>query len=155
REQTPSHRGAPGRRLKVLVSAYACEPGKGSEPGVGWNWVSQISKFHDVWVITRENNREQIEEGLGRFPIPGAHWCFWDFPPWACFWKRKRRGIHLYYYMWQFGAYWQARKLHHRVRFDLAHHVTLVIYWMPSFLSFLGIPFVWGPVGGGDSIRFT
>jgi hypothetical protein len=25
------------QRLKVLISAYACEPGKGSEPEVGWD----------------------------------------------------------------------------------------------------------------------
>ena len=25
-------------RIRVLISAYACEPNKGSEPGVGRNW---------------------------------------------------------------------------------------------------------------------
>jgi len=52
--------------MKVLVSAYACEPHKGSEPGVGWNWVKQIARFHEVWVITRANNKEKIEEELNR-----------------------------------------------------------------------------------------
>ena len=43
--------------IKVLISAYACEPGKGSEPGVGWNWVRQIADFaKEVWVITKANN---------------------------------------------------------------------------------------------------
>lgn len=31
--------------MKILFSAYACEPGKGSEPGVGWNWGRQITRF--------------------------------------------------------------------------------------------------------------
>jgi len=53
---------------KVLVSAYACEPGKGSEPEVGWQWVHQIARFHEVWVITRANNRLQIEESLYKAP---------------------------------------------------------------------------------------
>ncbi len=48
-------------------------------------------------------------------------------------------------------AYGKARALHRQIRFDLAHHVTVGRYWMPSFLAFLGIPFVWGPVGGGES----
>jgi len=142
-------------RLKILVSAYACEPGKGSEPGVGWNWVSQISKCNDVWVITRSNNRQYIEEALSSSPMPSVHWIFFDLASWALFWKKKRRGIHLYYYIWQLGAYWHARQLHRKVKFDLVHHVTLVIYWMPSCLSLLRAPFVWGPVGGGDSIRFS
>jgi len=34
------------RRLRVLISAYACEPGKGSEPGVGWNVAREMSKYH-------------------------------------------------------------------------------------------------------------
>ena len=47
--------------MNVLLSAYACEPGRGSEPGVGWNQVCQISRFHTVWALTRSNNREIIE----------------------------------------------------------------------------------------------
>lgn len=50
--------------MKVLVSAYACEPNHGSEPAVGWNWVTQIATFADVTVITRENNRYSIEKEL-------------------------------------------------------------------------------------------
>jgi glycosyltransferase involved in cell wall biosynthesis len=36
------------------------------------------------------------------------------------------------------------------MRFDLVHHVTFVKYWAPSFMPLLPLPFVWGPVGGGD-----
>ena len=50
--------------LRALVSAYACEPGRGSEPGVGWSWAREIARFHEVWVITRFNNREPIEGAL-------------------------------------------------------------------------------------------
>ena len=49
---------------RVLISAYACEPGKGSEPGVGWNWVKQISRFYETFVITRSNNKEAIEKEM-------------------------------------------------------------------------------------------
>lgn len=41
-------------RLKVLVSAYACSPERGSEPAVGWGFVSALRKFHDLWVIVEE-----------------------------------------------------------------------------------------------------
>ena len=53
-----------GTGLRVLVSAYACEPGRGSEPGVGWHWVREIARFNEVWVITRMNNRKAIETAL-------------------------------------------------------------------------------------------
>jgi hypothetical protein len=50
------------KRLKVRISAYACEPSKGSETGVGWNWARQIARFHEAWVITRANYRELTVE---------------------------------------------------------------------------------------------
>ena len=138
--------------IKVLISAYACEPGKGSEPGVGWNWVRQIADFaKEVWVITRANNRKVIEKALAQKPMSNVHWIYFDLPKWARFWKKGQRGVHLYYYLWQIGIYFLAKKLHKKVGFDLVHHVTFVNYWKPSFLSLLPVPFVWGPVGGGES----
>lgn len=139
------------KRLRVLLSAYACEPGKGSEPGVGWNWVRQIARFAEVWVITRANNRPVIEKALEKEPLSNVHWVYFDLPRWARFWKKGQRGVHLYYYLWQIGAYRIGKRLHREVKFDLVHHVTLGNYWLPSFLPFLPVPFVWGPVGGGES----
>lgn len=139
------------KRLKVLVSAYACEPHKGSEPGVGWNWVRQISRLHEVWVITRANNRESIERVLEEVPIPNVHWCYFDLPRWLRFWKKGQRGVQLYYYLWQISTYFIAKRLHNKVRFDFVHHLTFVKYWVPSFLAFLPPPFLWGPLGGAES----
>jgi glycosyltransferase involved in cell wall biosynthesis len=113
--------------------------------------VNQIARFHEVWVITRANNRDSIEKSLAKTPLTNSHWVYFDLPSWTCFWKKERRGIHLYYFLWQLGAYFRARKLHRQVGFDLAHHVTLVNYWMPSLLPLLPVPCVWGPVGGGES----
>ncbi len=137
--------------MKLLISAYACEPGRGSEPGVGWNCVRQAARFHEVWVLTRKNNREPIENALQTPPLDNVHFAYFDLPRWTSFWKRGTRGLHLYYYLWQIGAYLVARKLHRRVCFDLTHHVTFMNYWLPSLLPLLPVPFLWGPVGGGES----
>ena len=40
--------------MKVLLSAFACAPYRGSEPGVGWNWAMALAKYNDVVVLTRE-----------------------------------------------------------------------------------------------------
>jgi glycosyltransferase involved in cell wall biosynthesis len=136
--------------LKVLISAYACEPWKGSEAGVGWNWVCQAARFHDVWAITREKNRAAIESSLVAGPLPRVHWVYYDPPGWATLGRKTPRGYD-YYFLWQLGAYFVAKKLQREVGFDLVHHVTFVNYWMPSFLALLSIPFLWGPVGGGES----
>ncbi|MGC8876986.1 glycosyltransferase family 4 protein [Thermus sp.] len=139
-------------RLKVLLSAYACEPGKGSEPGVGWNLARHLAEHHEVWVLTRANNRPAIEAELARNPVPRLRFVYHDLPSWARFWKRGQRGVQLYYYFWQLTAIPLVRRLHRDVGFDVVQHVTFVKYWAPSALAFLkGVPFVWGPVGGGES----
>jgi glycosyltransferase involved in cell wall biosynthesis len=138
-------------RLRVLLSAYACEPQRGSEPGVGWNQARQAARFHEVWVMTRSNNRAAIERELKRNPLPHAHWVYYDLPWWLRFWKKGQRGIHLYYYLWQVGAFSRAKRLQRDIAFDLVHHVTFVNYWNPSLLALLPAPFIWGPVGGGES----
>lgn len=138
-------------RLRILVSAYACEPGKGSEPGVGWKMPTAMARHNDVWVITRSNNQEAIERELARRPIPGLHVHYVDLPRWGRWWKRRQRGIQLYYYLWQIAAYFAARRLSREVDFDIVQHLTFVKYWVPSFMAFLPLPFVWGPVGGGES----
>ncbi len=138
-------------RLSVLMSAYACEPIKGSEPAVGWHAALELARHHDVLVITRANNRSSIQAYLERNPVHGLQFEYFDLPRWAMWWKRGSRGINLYYYLWQIGIYFVARKLLAKTRIDVVHHVTFVKYWAPSFLSLLPRPFVWGPVGGGES----
>ena len=84
------------KHLKIFISAYACEPQKGSEPGIGWNVVNELAKYHEVHVLTRSNNREAIEAALiGRNEaVPVFH--YYDLPKWLTFWKKKLRGYHLY-----------------------------------------------------------
>lgn len=142
--------GKGSARLRVLLSAYGCQPGKGSEFGVGWNHVMQSARFNDVWVITRSSHRNVIENELRVRPNSRIQWMYFDLPGCTRPWKHMFF-IRLYYYIWQLGAYFVARGLHKKVQFDVAHHVTFVTYSSPTFLAFLPIPFIWGPVGGGES----
>lgn len=139
-------------RLKVLISAYACEPGKGSEPGVGWHVAREMARYHDIWVLTRSNNRTVIEAALEKERVPNLRFLYHDLPGWARFWKRGPRGVQLYYYLWQLSGIRVVRRYHSQIGFDLAHHVTFVKYWVPACVAFLDVSFVWGPVGGGVSI---
>lgn len=138
--------------MKILLSAYACEPDKGSEPGVGWNWGLALEKLgNDVHVITRSNNQEAIENAHS--PSQSRlKFNYYDLPAWAKFWKYWPGGIYLYYLLWQLGAYRVAKRLHAKERFDLVHHITFVSFRQPSFMGALGIPFIFGPVGGAESM---
>ena len=136
--------------MKVLVSAYACEPGKGSEPEVGWQWVHQIARFHEVWVITRANNRNAIETALSENPNDKLHFVYYDLPAWARFWKKGNQGVHLYHQLWQCKILPIARKLNQIHKFDICHHITFGVVWHPSLFYKLPLPLVWGPFGGGE-----
>jgi glycosyltransferase involved in cell wall biosynthesis len=138
--------------MRILLSAYACEPGKGSEPGVGWHWAVELAGLgHEVAVITRSNNRDTIEKALANAPVAGLRFHYCDLPSWAKWWKRGNRGIYLYYWLWQRSAYRLARGLTQQMRFDLVHHLTFGVFRQPSFMGRLGIPFVVGPIGGGET----
>lgn len=145
--------GAARRRLCILLSAYACEPHLGSEPGVGWHWATRLARAgHEVRVLTRANNREVIEGALAANPVPNLSFAYYDLPAWLRRWK-NHSGLwaRLYYLAWQCGAYGVARRLCSEVRFDIAHHITFGVFRHPSFMAFLGLPFVFGPVGGGET----
>ncbi|MGD1875410.1 MAG: glycosyltransferase family 4 protein [Mastigocoleus sp.] len=139
--------------MKVLLSAYSCEPGKGSERGVGWNVAKEVAKYHEVWVLTRpDESQEAIETELANNKIPNLHFVYFTLPFWQdSLWLGQSGAMQIHYYLWQIQAYFVAKDLHRKIQFDLAHHITFVRYSSPSFLSLLPIPFVWGPVGGGES----
>jgi len=136
--------------MKILVSAYTCEPGCDSEEGVGWNTALALAKYHQTWILTRTIFRSTIEAELIRHPVPNLHFIYFDPLNWTEDWRNQQGAVQLHYYLWQIQAYFVARPLHEQISFDVAHHVTYVKFWSPSFLSLLPVPFIWGPVGGGE-----
>ena len=139
--------------MKVLISAYSCEPGQGSERGVGWNVAKEAAKHHEVWVLTRpDESKEAIEAELAANPVPNLHFIYFTLPFWKDSLSLGQSGaMQIHYYLWQIQAYFVAKRLHKEIDFDLIHHVTFVKYSSPSLLSVLPVPFIWGPVGGGES----
>jgi len=139
-----------GLRMRVLLSAYACEPNRGSESEVGWRWALELAAGgDDVWVITRSNNREKIETQICA-KRSNLHFVYYDLPLSIRKLKKGRRFLYPYAIAWQWGAYKVARKLHRAVRFDCVRHVTFASLRIPGFMGRLGIPYIIGPVAGGE-----
>jgi glycosyltransferase involved in cell wall biosynthesis len=144
------------RRLKVLISAYACEPGKGSEPEVGWQWAMQMAASHDVTVLTRANNRPLIEQALKALPAstPRPTFVYHDRDAVMLGLKKHLKIIKLYYLLWQRSAHEVVKRLNQTHQFDLMHHVTFAAFRYPTAMWGHGVPAIWGPVGGITSIPF-
>lgn len=137
----------------ILVSAYAVNPNKGSEDGMGWHFICQIARFQRVIAITRENNRPAVEAFLANNTVDEADnmtFVYYDLPYWMRFWKKGGRGAMLYYLLWQMALPSFIRR--QQLAFDIAHNLNFHNDWTPSFLWKLGKPFVWGPVGHHPAI---
>lgn len=140
---------------RLLVSAYGCEPGKGSEQGVGWNWVLQLARLAELIVVTRANNRNAIEAALPEDLTERIRFVYYDLPEHLRGFKRRERGLYLYYLLWQWGAYRAMRREIARQPVDYAMHLTFGSVWMPTFMHRLPVPFIWGPVGGGEAVPWS
>ncbi len=138
--------------MRILLSAYACEPGRGSEPGVGWSWATELARSgHRVWALTRAENRASIE-GDTEAKSPHLHFTYYDLPRWVQRMRKCPAGKLLYYMLWQWGAARHVRRLFPSLPFDVLHHVTYVSVRYPSFMGSLGLPFCFGPVAGGERV---
>ena len=139
--------------MKVLLSAYACEPGKGSEPEVGLRAMLAAATRHDVWVMTRRNNIEPLEDFLASDPAADRITLVGIDDDDGLALRLKKRlgtfGTQWYYRSWQRLAGEETQELHRRVGFDVAHHATFASYWAPIGIARLDVPLVVGPVGGG------
>jgi len=138
--------------VKIIISAYTCSPEKGSERGSGWNIDTQMAQHHAVGVVTRTDNRLDIDKVYIPSVFPRLHFTYFDLPILSRLTKPRRLFNQVYYYLWHVFIYFFAIQLHRQHQFDLAHHITWGRYWMPNSASFLPLPFIFGPVAGGETI---
>lgn len=136
--------------MKLLLSAYACEPDIGSEQEVGWRWAMEMARYCEVTVVTRSNSKPLIDGWIAKHPneqIP--RFVYVDLGLWARILKKRvPGGIYVYYGLWQMRLRKVCDKLIKEESYDLGHHITFASYRQPVGLH--GLPLIWGPVGGGD-----
>lgn len=132
----------------IIATAYAINPYKGSEDGMGWNFILQIARYNKVIAITRENNKTHIESYIAEHPderYQHITFLYFDLPYWMRFWKAGGTFAMPYYLLWQWSVVFfiKSKQLH----YDIVHNLNFHNDWTPSFLWKLNKPFVWGAVG--------
>jgi len=153
--------------MRLLLSAFSFSPVRGSEAAVGWNTAIQLAKHADVTVLFGDirSDRRSLNDlntylqtsvlpprlttrYIGPLPLISLFERLHYFP---CLWMLYYLG----YRLWQKEALRIAARLHLETPFDICHHLTYIGFREPGYLWKLGLPFVWGPVSGAESIPFS
>ena len=138
------------RPLKALIAAYQVSPCRGSEPGFGWHMTSALAAIGvDVHVITGAGWRAEIE-AHGR-PRDGLTFHYVSSRALPRGFRSGQRSVYAKYLAWQRGCLEAAVGLDAEHDFDVTHHLNWGSLFWGSTLSQLGKPFVFGPIGGGQT----
>ncbi len=136
--------------MRVLQFNYTCEPGRGSEPGAGWGLLEAVSSFADsVVALVGPEGTEAIRRWERNHPAANVEFVEVPEPRWWRLAKKHRISHFVLYLRWLRTARSVAERLIRERGFDVVHHATFSTYWLPSPAVTLGLPSVWGPVGGG------
>ena len=134
----------------ILLSAFACGPGQGSEEGGGWNWSAGLADAgHKVTVLTTPRRHGTIEAALEQRGDGLLRMVYVEVPRWS----RPvpgQAGVYAAYLAWQWAAYRTARRLIRSEEFDLVHHISWGSLQLGTWMGRLPLPLVFGPVGGGQ-----
>lgn len=136
--------------MKILVNCYACSPYEGSEPGMGWNFVKNLARYHDLHVITESKFQLDLEKYFSIYPNEQKNLTFHFITKNR--YKKLRKiwppSYYWFYKQWQKKALKKAIQLESSHRFDIIHQLNMIGYREPGYLWKINKPFVWGPIGG-------
>jgi len=136
----------------VLLSAYACEPDKGSEPGIGWHLAANLAARVPVVVLTRANNRASIEKALTSIaPEKRPEFIYHDLGEHFLRLKKCFKAHRWYYLLWQKTAKREVARLLSTRSFSILHHATYASFRYATAVLGHSVPAIWGPVGGVEA----
>lgn len=129
--------------MNLLYIAYKIEKGQGSEDGTGYHMARILAeKTAALTILTRTNNlaKLQSDPDFADVTLIGV-----NVPRWLSFYKKKGRGIILYYFLWQICVGIKVFALQRLNRYDTIHQMNFHACWAPHFL-FGPARIVWGPL---------
>ena len=142
--------------LKVLINAYACSPNWGSEPGMAWNWCSNLAKYCELFIITEGEWKDEIEDAIKIHPYgKNMHFYYNPVPENVrkmC-WNQGDWRFYYYYRQWQKSTLKIAEQICSEHKIDVIHQLNMVGFREPGLLwKIKGPRYVWGPIGGMENI---
>lgn len=144
----------------IVAFAFACEPGRGSEPGVGFAFVRALAMTardtgRSVTVMTRPHRIDAIRDALAAESLGE---CVRIVPvglPRIVVRATGRRHVRFAYLLWQWRAVTVVRRLiDSSGRPTIVHHITFATEAIPTFEFRLRhrAALVFGPAGSAHSV---
>lgn len=136
--------------MKILINCYACSPYKGSEPGMGWNFIKSLCRLHELHIITESKFQQDLNQYFEEHPEekPFYHFYFIEKERHKKLRKIWPLSYYWFYKAWQKKALILAKTLDQKENFDVIHQLNMVGYREPGYFYKLNKPLVWGPIGG-------
>lgn len=138
--------------MNILYIAYSCNPYQGSEDKIGWQIPWESSRWNQVYVITKEEQRPFVERYLKEHPRKNLHFFYVDIPS---LFKKIYKG---FFYsgrlnIWHRHALPVAKKICKENDISIIHQITPIEFRaIGNYGSIPGVKFVCGPVGGGEFV---
>ncbi len=138
--------------VKLLLMAYECSPYRGSEWAAGWGRLLGAAKAGETHVVTSEENYVALQRARAHGLVPENVHFYTPCTDEKL--RRLQRKPAIYAYNYRAYNYWQklalrlVKELHAREQFDVVHQVNVCTFREPGYGYELGIPFLWGPIGG-------
>ncbi len=148
-------------RPHVYALAFACEPNRGSEPGVGYAFAEALARLanvgdYDITLLTRthrlDNIAASIRESVGEtlleirgVPLPGL-----------LVKLTGRKHVRLAYLVWQFlTMQFVKTQILAEKRFAIVHHLTFATEAIPTFEWRVppGTARIFGPAGSSQTLN--
>lgn len=147
--------------LRIIVNSYTCCPNMGSEPGMGWNWIINLARYCEVYVISEGEFRPQIEawmeeqgattsETLKIDAVESSCWYSLKNKEWqgrVCFywnqvspnvrkmcWNQGDWRFYRYYERWQRKTADIARDICGKNKIDILHQLNMIGFREPGYL---------------------
>lgn len=142
--------------MKILLSVFECNPYAGSDCYIGWAYAVNLAKCHEVFALTRAENREDIERFLSENEVDGKEKLNFYYVERSGLFAQTLYRMNRYlgflgsYFVWQYAAYQKAKEICSEYEIDVCHHVSIADFRCAGYLWKCGKPFVYGPVGGGQ-----
>ena len=148
----------------IIVIAYQMHHKRGSEFSLAWNYVKNMSINNKLIVIYGScfehhtiGNVEEFETYIKDNPVPNVEFIAVKPSFYVHNYDYSITGIYKFYKeyrLWHQDVRKKILEISANTRIDLIHFLGPIGFREPGFSWNLNIPFMWGPIGGFNGIKF-